>query len=353
LKRREKAQERENTKDDEHGVQVERQNPENYNTITMVNSEGNPETKIFYYEGEQAVKLWEEQEKEFQHQIQKLENSIKKKEEENTEVDSRKHGLNCTFFLKTGSCRYGETCNKRHPYPSISNTLILKNMYDGPGMSEPTDEDNDDLEFSEEEIREHFEQFWYDIVPEFKTYGEIEQIFICRNHSYHLRGNVYLTYKKKEDAATAYQVLNDRYYASKKLVVHYSPVDNLKSAVCGLFTRRKCERGKNCNFLHIFPNPNGELEGRQERDNDNNRHRNRYRYRDRERERDRNRENFRDRYRERRRPRSRDRPRTRDRESDTDEEYPKNDKDRNHRDKRHKKDRPRRDRSKDRKRDKD
>jgi hypothetical protein len=90
-------------------------------------------------------------------------------------------------------------------------------MYDGPGMSEPTDEDNDDdLEHSEEEIRDHFEKFWYDIVPEFKRYGEIELLRVCRNHSHHLRGNVYIMYRNQEDAMRAHKAFHGRYYAGKK-----------------------------------------------------------------------------------------------------------------------------------------
>jgi len=173
-------------------------------------------------------------------------------------------------------------------------------MYDGPGMSEPTDEDNDDdLEHSEEEIREHFEKFWYDVVPEFKRFGEIEQLRVCRNHSHHLRGNVYIMYRKKEEAMQAHKAFHGRYYAGKKLLIQFSPVVNWKSAVCGLFTRRQCERGKQCNFLHVFSNPNGDLEGREIRDRDRPRsrerdhrehrehrdHRERHHERDRERER--------------------------------------------------------------------
>jgi hypothetical protein len=65
-----------------------------------------------------------------------------------------KDSMNCAFFLKTGSCRYGEACSKFHPYPASSTTILIKNMYDGPGMTEVTDEDNDDdLEHSEDEVQ--------------------------------------------------------------------------------------------------------------------------------------------------------------------------------------------------------
>jgi len=132
-------------------------------------------------------------------------------------------------------------------------------------MSEPTDEDNDDdLEHSEEEIKSHFEAFWLDVVPEFRKFGKIEQLRVCRNHSHHLRGNVYVMYKREEDARRAFQAFQGRFYAGRQLFVQYSPLVNWKTAVCGLFKKLRCERGKQCNFLHVFKNPNGELEGKEE-----------------------------------------------------------------------------------------
>lgn len=50
----------------------------------------------------------------------------------------------CAFYLKTGSCRYGQGCGKFHPYPRISETILFKNMYDGLGLTEVLDEDADD-----------------------------------------------------------------------------------------------------------------------------------------------------------------------------------------------------------------
>src|SRR5690606_6461157 len=69
-----------------------------------------------------------------------------------------------------------------HPQPASSRTILLANMYDGPGLSDPADEDrfDTDLERTEEEITSAFHKFWFDVVPEFERFGPIEAIAVCR-----------------------------------------------------------------------------------------------------------------------------------------------------------------------------
>lgn len=175
---------------------------------------------------------------------------------------TEKDNVHCAFYLKTGACRYGDTCSKCHPYPTGSTTILIKNMYDGLGMSDVADEDNDDdLEHDEEEIMQHFSDFFKDVVPVFESYGNIVHVRICRNHSPHLRGNVYVQFDNDQEALRALQGLSGRYYAQKQIVAEFSPVINWKSAVCGLYQKQTCQRGKLCNFLHVFPNPDGVYEG--------------------------------------------------------------------------------------------
>lgn len=40
----------------------------------------------------------------------------------------------CPFHLKTGVCRFGTRCSRVHFYPDKSCTLLVKNMYNGPGL---------------------------------------------------------------------------------------------------------------------------------------------------------------------------------------------------------------------------
>lgn len=46
----------------------------------------------------------------------------------------------CPFHIKTGACRFGLRCNRVHYYPDKSTTLLIKNMYNGPGLAWEQDE---------------------------------------------------------------------------------------------------------------------------------------------------------------------------------------------------------------------
>ncbi|GAB2225916.1 hypothetical protein Droror1_Dr00021688 [Drosera rotundifolia] len=46
----------------------------------------------------------------------------------------------CPFHLKTGVCRFGTRCSRVHFYPDKSCTLLVKNMYGGPGLAWEQDE---------------------------------------------------------------------------------------------------------------------------------------------------------------------------------------------------------------------
>lgn len=46
----------------------------------------------------------------------------------------------CPFHLKTGACRFGIRCSRVHFYPDKSCTLLIKNMYNGPGLAWEQDE---------------------------------------------------------------------------------------------------------------------------------------------------------------------------------------------------------------------
>lgn len=46
----------------------------------------------------------------------------------------------CPFQIKTGACRFGLRCSRLHFYPDKSCTLLIKNMYNGPGLAFEQDE---------------------------------------------------------------------------------------------------------------------------------------------------------------------------------------------------------------------
>ncbi|XP_069748555.1 U2 small nuclear ribonucleoprotein auxiliary factor 35 kDa subunit-related protein 2 [Narcine bancroftii] len=168
----------------------------------------------------------------------------------------------CPFFLKTGSCRFGDRCSRRHVYPASSQTLLIRAMFITFGMEESRRDDYDTdsgLEHSEEDIYQQFMEFYEDVLPEFKSIGKVIQFKVSCNYEPHLRGNVYVQYQKEEECQQAFALFNGRWYAGKQLQCEFSPVSRWKTAICGLYERRKCPRGKHCNFLHVFRNPNNEF----------------------------------------------------------------------------------------------
>ncbi|RZC85550.1 hypothetical protein C5167_041727 [Papaver somniferum] len=167
---------------------------------------------------------------------------------------------NCPFHIKTGACRFGSRCSRVHYYPDKSCTLLIKNMYNGPGLAWEQDEG---LEQTDEEVERCFEEFYEDVHTEFLKFGEIVNFKVCSNGSFHLRGNVYVHYKSLESAILAYRSLNGRYFASKQITCEYVGVTKWRVAICGEYMRSRlttCSRGTACNFIHCFRNPSGDYE---------------------------------------------------------------------------------------------
>ncbi|KAK8950965.1 Zinc finger CCCH domain-containing protein 5 [Platanthera zijinensis] len=166
----------------------------------------------------------------------------------------------CPFHLKTGACRFGSRCSRVHFYPDKSCTLLVKNMYNGPGL---TCEQDEGLEFTDEEVERCYDEFYDDVHTEFLKFGEIVNFKVCKNSSYHLRGNVYVHYKSLESAIIAYNTMNARYYAGKQIVCEFAGVTKWKVAICGEFMKSRlktCSHGSACNFIHCFRNPGGDYE---------------------------------------------------------------------------------------------
>ncbi|XP_068167178.1 U2 small nuclear ribonucleoprotein auxiliary factor 35 kDa subunit-related protein 2-like [Antennarius striatus] len=169
---------------------------------------------------------------------------------------------NCPFFLKTGACRFGERCSRKHIYPTASPTLMIRGMFMTFGMEESRRDDYDIdawLEHSEEELQESFLEFYHDVLPEMKRVGKVLQFKVSCNYEPHLRGNVYIQFDTEEHCNKAFIKFNGRWYAGRQLHCEICPVIRWKNAICGLFDRQKCPKGKHCNFLHVFRNPGNEF----------------------------------------------------------------------------------------------
>ncbi|XP_020332387.1 U2 small nuclear ribonucleoprotein auxiliary factor 35 kDa subunit-related protein 2 isoform X4 [Oncorhynchus kisutch] len=169
---------------------------------------------------------------------------------------------NCPFFLKTGACRFGDRCSRKHVHPPSSPTLMIRGMFATFGMDQRSRDDYDTdacLEHSEEEVQQQFVDFYEDVLPEFRNAGKVLQFKVSCNFEPHLRGNVYVQFDTEEQCREAFMMFNGRWYAGKQLQCEFSPVTRWKTAICGLFDRQKCPKGKHCNFLHVYRNPGNEF----------------------------------------------------------------------------------------------
>uniref|UniRef100_A0A2K5C2I8 Zinc finger CCCH-type, RNA binding motif and serine/arginine rich 2 n=1 Tax=Aotus nancymaae TaxID=37293 RepID=A0A2K5C2I8_AOTNA len=225
---------------------------------------------------EQERKLkeqWEEQQRKEREEEEQKRQEKKEKELENgttwqnpePPVDFRvmeKDRANCPFYSKTGACRFGDRCSRKHNFPTSSPTLLIKSMFTTFGMEQCRRDDYDpdaSLEYSEEETYQQFLDFYEDVLPEFKNVGKVIQFKVSCNLEPHLRGNVYVQYQSEEECQAALSLFNGRWYAGRQLQCEFCPVTRWKMAICGLFEIQQCPRGKHCNFLHVFRNPNNEF----------------------------------------------------------------------------------------------
>lgn len=168
----------------------------------------------------------------------------------------------CTFFYKVGACRFGSQCSRNHQHLKISNVLMIVNFYSHFTLdqSKSSEYDTDiSLEYEDSEMYLHFKEFYTDAIPEFKKFGEVTMVKVCCNSEPHLRGNVYVEYQNERDALVAYKEFQGRWYGGKQLNIEFVKIRDWGSAVCGDFARRRCPKGKSCNFLHVFRNPRNEF----------------------------------------------------------------------------------------------
>ncbi|XP_067948320.1 U2 small nuclear ribonucleoprotein auxiliary factor 35 kDa subunit-related protein 2-like [Watersipora subatra] len=163
----------------------------------------------------------------------------------------------CSFFRKVGACRFGDRCSRSHIKPSISKTLLISNMYSHPSLDTLyTNSDNDiSLEYDDDDFYQHFKGFYNDTLPEFEAAGSVVQFKVCCNYEQHLRGNVYIQYTSENEAYKAFELFNGRWYSGRQLQCSFTGVEKWKPAICGQFHQKKCPKGRSCNFLHVFRNP--------------------------------------------------------------------------------------------------
>lgn len=78
---------------------------------------------------------------------------------------------------------------------------------------------------------------------------------VCNNYEKHLRGNTYIEYAELRSAISAYRALHSRWYGGRQISLQFCEINSWKNAICGLQSSRRCPKGRACNFMHVFKNP--------------------------------------------------------------------------------------------------
>mmetsp|Transcript_15862 Transcript_15862/g.34225 ORF Transcript_15862/g.34225 Transcript_15862/m.34225 type:complete len:280 (-) Transcript_15862:10-849(-) len=166
---------------------------------------------------------------------------------------TEKDRVNCPFYFKIGACRHGDRCSRLHNRPTISQTMLLQNMYQNPVVNAPLGPDGLPMRVDEREAQEKFEDFYEDVFEELAQAGEIENLNVCDNLADHMVGNVYVKFKDEEACAQALQILQGRFYDGRPIIAEFSPVTDFREATCRQYEENTCNRGGYCNFMHLKP----------------------------------------------------------------------------------------------------
>jgi len=103
---------------------------------------------------------------------------------------------------------------------------------------------------SDEEMQEHYDNFFEDVFVECEDkYGEIEEMNVCDNLGDHLVGNVYIKFRREEDAERAVNDLNNRWFGGRPVYAELSPVTDFREACC-----RQYEMGYNYRITRLYKN---------------------------------------------------------------------------------------------------
>ena len=93
--------------------------------------------------------------------------------------------VNCPFYFKIGACRHGDRCSRQHHRPPFSQTMIIKHMWQNPMCAIVAS--GGDLEtLDKKKFQEDYDDFYYEVFEEFKTYGVIEEMQINENLGDHM-----------------------------------------------------------------------------------------------------------------------------------------------------------------------
>ena len=105
---------------------------------------------------------------------------------------TEKDRVNCPFYYKIGACRHGDRCSRVHNKPSISQTVVFKNMYQNPVLAAAAQGAPPP---SKDQVRDQYEDFYEDVFDELSKFGKLRALNVCENAAEHLSGNVYAYFR--------------------------------------------------------------------------------------------------------------------------------------------------------------
>ncbi|KAG1925388.1 splicing factor U2af small subunit B [Pimephales promelas] len=136
---------------------------------------------------------------------------------------------------------------------SYIQTIVLMNIYRNPQNSAQS-ADGLHCAVSDVEMQEHYDEFFEEVFTEMEEkYGEVEEMNVCDNLGDHLVGNVYVKFRREEDAEKAVLDLNNRWFNGQPIHSELSPVTDFREACCRQYEMGECTRGGFCNFMHLKP----------------------------------------------------------------------------------------------------
>ncbi|KAM6310206.1 LOW QUALITY PROTEIN: splicing factor U2AF 35 kDa subunit [Aegotheles albertisi] len=172
--------------------------------------------------------------------------------------------LGCTTnqHLARKRCCCKLACSRDHPVLTFrqldfkkngTNTILIQNIYRNPQNSAQT-ADGSHCAVSDVEMQEHYDEFFEEVFTEMEEkYGEVEEMNVCDNLGDHLVGNVYVKFRREEDAEKAVIDLNNRWFNGQPIHAELSPVTDFREACCRQYEMGECTRGGFCNFMHLKP----------------------------------------------------------------------------------------------------
>jgi len=170
---------------------------------------------------------------------------------------TEKDKVNCSFFFKIGACRHGDKCSRIHNRPTFSQTVLLQNMYINPKLDMRQIGADAALRPGAQvdpEEQAHFDDFFEEVFCELEDqYGEIEEMNVCDNLGEHMIGNVYVKFRKEDDAQKAVDGLNKRWFNGNPVYAELTSVSDFREACCRQYEMGECTKGGFCNFMHLKP----------------------------------------------------------------------------------------------------